>query len=158
MVYFAYAIAWISTAFATGAGIYFTHSAWWLCAFVFPAIIAITKGGKEETDNKELCDTLNSKEEQCWPSRAYTKRKAEPSIRLISLNLMTGKEKYLMVEWGICERLVINLGMQVKNWIKCREDAEKWYGTTYRGGITKMIGYCFHCNYRTVKAREFWWL
>lgn len=50
MIYFAYAMAWISTSAAVIAGMYFTKSAWCLWAFVLPACIELThkQKGKEE--------------------------------------------------------------------------------------------------------------
>lgn len=51
MIYFAYAMAWISTSVAVVAGMYFTKSAWCLWAFVLPACIELThkQKGKEES-------------------------------------------------------------------------------------------------------------
>lgn len=67
MIYFVYAVAWLSTALATGIGVYFTHSAWCLCAFVLPASISLLSkdDDKNKENKKQSCDTLNSKEGQC---------------------------------------------------------------------------------------------
>lgn len=53
MVWFAYAMAWLSTALAAIAGMYFTHSAWCLWALLLPACISIKtdKNGKEDIDD-----------------------------------------------------------------------------------------------------------
>lgn len=55
MIYFAYAMAWISTSVAVIAGMYFTHSAWCLWAFILPACIELTRSHKDdgESDEKE---------------------------------------------------------------------------------------------------------
>ena len=44
MIYFAYAMAWLSTAIAVSVGIYFTHSALCLWALLIPAFIKVSKG------------------------------------------------------------------------------------------------------------------
>lgn len=43
MIYFAYAMAWVSSAIAVSCGIYFTHSAWCLWALLIPALIKVSK-------------------------------------------------------------------------------------------------------------------
>lgn len=43
MVYFAYAMAWLSTGIATGIAVYVTKSAVPLWAFLIPAMISINK-------------------------------------------------------------------------------------------------------------------
>lgn len=48
MVWFAYAMVWLSTALAAIAGMYFTHSAWCLWALILPACISIKKSGKDD--------------------------------------------------------------------------------------------------------------
>lgn len=48
MIYFVYAMAWISTSAAVIAGMYFTKSAWCLWAFVLPACIELTHKPKDE--------------------------------------------------------------------------------------------------------------
>ena len=48
MIYFAYAMAWISTSAAVIAGMYFTKSAWCLWAFALPACIELTCKPKDE--------------------------------------------------------------------------------------------------------------
>lgn len=48
MAYLAYAIAWMSTAAAVVAGVYFTHSAWCLWAFLLPAGINLKYRGEPE--------------------------------------------------------------------------------------------------------------
>lgn len=60
MVYLVYAVAWIATSFGACTGLYFTHSAWCLWAFLFPACISLThkskddeNEGEEESDGEE---------------------------------------------------------------------------------------------------------
>lgn len=48
MIWFAYAMAWISTAAAAIAGMYFTRSAWCLWALLLPACIKMTTGKESE--------------------------------------------------------------------------------------------------------------
>lgn len=52
-IWFAYGTAWISTAAAAIAGIYFTHSPWCLWVFAFPVCIELQKNnsnkGKDNT-------------------------------------------------------------------------------------------------------------
>ena len=50
MIYFAYAMAWVSTAIVTSVGIYFTSSAWCLWAMILPAFISL-KSKKDDEDN-----------------------------------------------------------------------------------------------------------
>lgn len=50
MIYFAYAMAWISTSVAVVAGMYFTKSAWCLWAFVLPACIELTHKPKDKEE------------------------------------------------------------------------------------------------------------
>lgn len=54
MVWFAYAMAWLSTAMACIAGIYFTHSPWCLWVFLLPACIKITSGKESEEKEDEF--------------------------------------------------------------------------------------------------------
>lgn len=56
MIYFAYAMAWVSTAVATIAGMYFTHSAWCLWAFILPACIELTHKNKDDKESEESED------------------------------------------------------------------------------------------------------
>lgn len=56
MIYFAYAMAWISTSVAVIAGMYFTHSAWCLWAFILPACIKITDKNKDDKESEESED------------------------------------------------------------------------------------------------------
>ena len=53
-MWFAYSMAWLSTAIASIAGLYFTHSPWCLWVFIFPAYIGIseTKDGKEKSEEE----------------------------------------------------------------------------------------------------------
>lgn len=51
MIYFAYAMAWVSTAIATSIGIYFTGSAWCLWAMILPACISLKSSKKDDEDN-----------------------------------------------------------------------------------------------------------
>ncbi len=51
MIYFAYAMAWISASAAVIAGMYFTKSAWCLWAFILPACIEIKHKKKDEEEN-----------------------------------------------------------------------------------------------------------
>ena len=51
MVYFAYAVAWVSMAIATSSGIYFTGSAWCLWAMILPTFINIKSSKKDDEDN-----------------------------------------------------------------------------------------------------------
>lgn len=51
MVYFAYAMAWISTSVAVVAGMYFTKSAWCLWAFVLTACIELTHKNKDKEES-----------------------------------------------------------------------------------------------------------
>lgn len=53
MIYLAYAAAWISTAVAVIAGMYFTHSAWCLLALILPACIKITYKSKDDEESEE---------------------------------------------------------------------------------------------------------
>lgn len=53
MVYLAYAAAWISTAAAVMAGMYFTHSPWCLWALLFPACISFPNHFKDDEDSEE---------------------------------------------------------------------------------------------------------
>ena len=48
MIYFAYAMTWISTSAAVIAGVYFMHSAWCLWALTFPALTKLTQKNKDE--------------------------------------------------------------------------------------------------------------
>ena len=41
MIWFAYAMVWISTSVAVSVGIYLTHSAWCLWALLIPALVGI---------------------------------------------------------------------------------------------------------------------
>ena len=43
MVWFAYAMAWFSTAIAVSCGMYYTHSAWCLLALLIPACLTVGK-------------------------------------------------------------------------------------------------------------------
>lgn len=61
MIYFAYAMAWISTAVATIAAMYFTHSPWCLLVFYFPASIELRHGFK---DGENECESEESEDEQ----------------------------------------------------------------------------------------------
>lgn len=54
MVWFAYAMAWLSTAAACIAGMYFTHSAWCLWALILPACIKITNGKESEDKDNDI--------------------------------------------------------------------------------------------------------
>lgn len=56
MIYFAYAMAWISTSVAVIAGMYFTHSAWCLWAFILPACVELTKKNKDDEESEESED------------------------------------------------------------------------------------------------------
>ena len=49
-MWFAYAMAWISTSAAVIAGVYLTGSAWCLWALFIPAMIRVTH--KDGSDNK----------------------------------------------------------------------------------------------------------
>lgn len=53
MIYLAYAMAWISTSVAVIAGIYFTHSAWCLWAFILPACVELTHKSKDDEESEE---------------------------------------------------------------------------------------------------------
>lgn len=54
MIWLGYGLAWLSTAIATSVGIYYTHSAWCLWAFILPACIKIsTSKDKDTSDNME---------------------------------------------------------------------------------------------------------
>lgn len=53
MLYFAYVMAWISTSVAVIAGMYFTHSAWCLWAFILPACIELIHDGEEGSEEPE---------------------------------------------------------------------------------------------------------
>lgn len=53
MIYFAYAMACVSTSVAVIAGMYFTHSAWCLWAFILPACIKITHRNKDDEEMEE---------------------------------------------------------------------------------------------------------
>lgn len=44
MVYFAYAMAWFSTAIAVSVGMYYTKSAWCLWALLIPALLKVGGG------------------------------------------------------------------------------------------------------------------
>lgn len=52
MIWFAYAMAWISTSVAVTAGMYFTHSAWCLWAFILPACIELTRNSKDDKESE----------------------------------------------------------------------------------------------------------
>ena len=54
MIWFAYAMAWLSTAIAVSCGIYYTHSAWCLWALFIPACIKVTKDREDEDNNEEV--------------------------------------------------------------------------------------------------------
>lgn len=41
MVYFAYASAWIATAFAASVAIYVTHNGWFALVMLIPALISV---------------------------------------------------------------------------------------------------------------------
>ena len=41
MVWFAYSMAWLSTAIAVSFGVYFTHSPWCLWALLIPAFLKV---------------------------------------------------------------------------------------------------------------------
>lgn len=49
-MWFAYGMAWFSTALAASAGMYFTHNVLCLLVFIFPACIGITQAISNETD------------------------------------------------------------------------------------------------------------
>lgn len=53
MIYFAYVMAWISTSVAVIAGMYFTHSAWCLWAFILPACIELIHDGEESEEPED---------------------------------------------------------------------------------------------------------
>lgn len=42
MIWFAYAMMWLSTAIAVSCGIYFTHSGWCLWALLIPACVKVS--------------------------------------------------------------------------------------------------------------------
>lgn len=50
MIWIGYAAAWISTAAAVIAGMYFTESAWCLWALILPAVIKIERGKENDAD------------------------------------------------------------------------------------------------------------
>lgn len=56
MIYLAYVVAWISTSAAVIAGMYFTHSAWCLWAFILPACIKLTRSHKDNEESGETVD------------------------------------------------------------------------------------------------------
>lgn len=56
MVYLAYAIMWISTAVASIAGMYFTHSAWCLLVFIVPACIKFQCEESDEEKDEDNCE------------------------------------------------------------------------------------------------------
>jgi len=52
MAYLAYGMAWVSTAIATSVGIYYTKDVDCLWAMLIPAMISISFGSKDKTNNK----------------------------------------------------------------------------------------------------------
>lgn len=59
MIYFAYAMAWISTSVAVIAGMYFTHSAWCLWAFILPACTELNHKDKDDGESEEKKNERN---------------------------------------------------------------------------------------------------
>lgn len=57
-MWFAYGLVWFSTALAACAGMYFTHSAWCLWVFIFPACVKITQGKKEKEHDAKNKDDI----------------------------------------------------------------------------------------------------
>lgn len=51
-MWFAYGMMWFSTAIAACVGMYFTHSAWCLWVFIFPACVKMTQG--KNSDDTEI--------------------------------------------------------------------------------------------------------
>lgn len=55
MIYFAYAMAWISTSMAAIAGLYFTHNPWCLLVLLIPATIRIRRDTWQPSESWAVC-------------------------------------------------------------------------------------------------------